>query len=132
MCNQQDGMIRKKNCNTLSFTLQLPDSMKSIHPVFHVSQLEISTPNTIPNCTLTPPPPIEVDREVEYEIAEILNSKIDQQHRQCKLFYLVSWAGYEGTKEETSRLLAMELGNASELVEVYHSCYLTKPGPHRP
>ena len=117
---------------THSFMLQLPDSMKSIHPVFHISQLEISTPNTIPNCTLTPPPPIEVDGEVEYEIAEILDSKIDQQCQQCQLLYLVRWAGYEGTKEETLWLLTMELGNTSKLVEVYHSHYPTKPGPHRP
>jgi len=30
-----------------SFTLKLPDSMRSIHPVFHVAQLELATPNTI-------------------------------------------------------------------------------------
>ena len=33
----------------LLFTLQLPDSMCAIHPVFHVSMLEPSTPNSIPN-----------------------------------------------------------------------------------
>jgi hypothetical protein len=30
---------------THSFTLRLPPSMRSIHPVFHVSMLEPSTPN---------------------------------------------------------------------------------------
>ena len=34
---------------THSFTLQLLDSMKSVHSVFHISQLEPSVPNTIPN-----------------------------------------------------------------------------------
>ena len=33
---------------THSFTLKLPDSMCSIHPVFHVAQLELAIPNTIP------------------------------------------------------------------------------------
>ena len=37
----------------------------------------------------------------EYEISEILDSCIDKRHK-CKLLYLVKWAGYEGTDEETS------------------------------
>ena len=34
---------------SVSFTLRLPDSMHSIHHVFHVSILEPSTPNEFPN-----------------------------------------------------------------------------------
>jgi hypothetical protein len=34
---------------SLSFTLRPPDSMRGIHPVFHVVMLEPETPNTIPN-----------------------------------------------------------------------------------
>ena len=75
--------------------------MKSIHPVFDISQLKTSTPNTIPKHTLTLPPLIEIDREVEHEIVEILNSMIDHQWQQCQLLYLVKWARYEGTDEET-------------------------------
>ena len=45
------------------------------------------------------------------------------------MLYLVRWAGYEGTDEETSWLLATELGNASELVENFHAKYPGKPGP---
>src|SRR6267154_6783693 len=101
---------------TLSFTLCLPDTMRSVHPVFHFSQLETNTPNIIPNRFQPPPPPIEVDGEPEYEIAEILDSKVDRCRRHCQLLYLVRWAGYEGTNEETSWLLATELGHASELV----------------
>jgi hypothetical protein len=114
---------------SLSFTLRLPDSMRAVHPVFHVSQLEPATPNIIPNRTQPPPPPIEVDGEPEYEIAEILDSKIDRRRRNCQLLYLVKWAGYEGTDEETSWLLATELSHASELVSGFHSAYPTKPGP---
>src|SRR3979490_827994 len=32
-----------------SYTLQLPDTMRAVHPVFHVSMLEPATPNTILN-----------------------------------------------------------------------------------
>ena len=52
--------------------------MRTIHPVFHVSQLEPAMPNTIPNRSQPPPPPVEVDGEPEYEITEILDLKLDQ------------------------------------------------------
>jgi len=112
-----------------SFTLRLPESMRAVHPVFHVSQLEPATPNTIPNRIQPPPPPIEIDGEPEYEIEAILDSKIDNRRRACKLLYLVRWAGYEGTDEETSWMLASELGHASELVADFHAAYPNKPGP---
>ena len=62
---------------TLSFTIRLPDSMRAVHPVFHISQLKPAMPNTIPNRSQPPPPPVEVDGEPEYEITEILDSKLD-------------------------------------------------------
>jgi len=72
---------------------------------------------------------VEVDGKLEYEIAEILDSKIDNRRRHCKLLYLVHWAGYQGTDEETSWLLATELGNTLELVQDFHHHYPEKPGP---
>jgi Chromo (CHRromatin Organisation MOdifier) domain/Integrase core domain len=112
-----------------SYTLRLPDSMRAIHPVFHVSQLEPATPNSIPNRVQPPPPPVTIDREQEFEISEILDSKIDKRRRACKLLYLVRWEGYEGTDEETSWVLASELGHAQELISDFHSAHPDKPGP---
>ena len=43
---------------THSFTLRLPEHMRTIHPVFHVSQLEPEIPNQIPNQVQPAPPPI--------------------------------------------------------------------------
>ena len=63
----------------LSWTLHLPDSMCAIHPVFHVSMLEPSTPNSIPDHTQPPPPPVLIYGEPEYEISEVLNSKLDNR-----------------------------------------------------
>jgi len=114
---------------SLSFTLCLPDSMRAVHPVFHVSQLEPAIPNTILDWIQPPPPLVEVDGELEFEISEILNSKVDCRRRSCKLLYLVHWSGYEGTDEETSWLLTTELGNATELLGDYHVRYPDKPGP---
>ena len=63
---------------SLSFTIHLLDSMHSVHPVFHVSQLKPVTPNNIPNQLQSPPPPVEVDGEPEFKISKILDSKLDQ------------------------------------------------------
>ena len=114
---------------TLSFTIHLPDSMHAVHPVFHVSQLKPATPNKILNWSQPLPPPVEVDGKPKYEITEILDSKLDRRRHQCPLLYLVQWAGYEGTDEETSWLVATELGHATELVTDYHKAYPNKPGP---
>jgi len=93
--------------------------MRAVHPIFHVSQLELAIPNTIPDWIQPPLPPVEVDGEPEFEITEILDSKVDCCCKSCKLLYLVRWSSYEGTDEETSWLLATELGNATELLEDY-------------
>src|SRR5882672_12099385 len=115
--------------STHSINLRLPDSLCAVHPVFHVSMLEPATPNLIPNRVQPPPPPITVDDEPKFEISEILDTKIDNQHRACKLLYLVRWTGYKGTDEETPWILASELGHASELVSDFHKAYPAKPGP---
>ena len=90
--------------------------------------LEPAFLNEIPNCVQSPPPPVDIEGELEYEISEILDSKIDKC-RSCKLLYLVCWLGYENTNEELSWLPATELEHANELVSNFHSTYLQKPGP---
>src|SRR6266481_4944951 len=91
--------------------------------------LEPATPNPIPDRVQPPPPPIMVDDKPEFEISEILDTKVDKRRHTCKLLYLVCWTGYEGTDEETSWILTSELGHASELVSDFHMAYLAKPGP---
>ena len=112
-----------------SFTLRLPDNLRSVHPVFHVSMLEPETPNTIPNRIQPPPPPVIIDGEPEYEISEIVDSKVDRRYR-CQLQYLVKWAGYENTNEESSWISASELDHASELISDFHQAQPDKPGPN--
>src|SRR3979490_2426959 len=64
---------------THSYTLRLPDNMRAVHLVFHISMLEPAPLNIIPNRVQSPPPPIEINGDIEYEIAEILDSKVDQR-----------------------------------------------------
>ena len=75
---------------TSSFRLDLPPSMH-IHPVFYVSLLEQHVANTFPNRVKTIPPPLHVDGLPEFEVKEILDSKI----RRRKIRYFVDWVGYD-------------------------------------
>ena len=112
----------------VAYTLRLPKELRSIHPVFHVSQLESILPNPIPNRVQDPPGPVEIAEEGDhYEVSEILDSKIDRRFR-CKLQYYVRWLGYEGTDEEFAWIAADEL-HANELLTEYHVRYPHKPGP---
>ena len=63
--------------STLSFTLYLPESMRSVHPVFHVSMLEPATSNTFSKRIQLAPAPVIIDRKPKYEISCIVDSKIN-------------------------------------------------------
>jgi len=114
-----------------SFTLYLPETMRAVHPVFHVSMLEPATPNTFQQRSEPPPAPVIIDGEPEYEISKIVNSKIDRR-RACKLLYKVIWLGYEDTDNDSEWLPATELEHAKELLSDFHLRYPSKPGPLRP
>jgi hypothetical protein len=91
--------------------------------------LEPSTPNTIPEHVEPPLPPVIIDGDSKFIISEVLDLKMDNRCSACKLLYLVKWAGYKGTDEESSWLLATELGHAQEVVDNFHKAYPNKPGP---
>src|SRR5260370_36332799 len=61
-----------------SFTLHLPDHFPPVHPVFHISQLELAQPDPFPQRAQPPPPPVEINGNIEYEASEILDSKMDR------------------------------------------------------
>ena len=101
--------------------------MRGIHPIFHISMLEPSTPNKFLNRTETLPPPVIINGETKFEILEILDSKIDKR-RKCRLQYLVKWSGYEGTNKETSWIPTSELKHTMESMVDFHLANLDKPG----
>src|SRR6266581_3389022 len=103
--------------------------MCTVYPVYYVSMLEPTPSSSILNGSEEPPPPVEVNSNLEYKIEVILDSKLDCYHC-CKLLYLVCWSGYEGSEDETSWITANKLNHAQELVSDYHLVYLDKPGPH--
>jgi hypothetical protein len=66
-----------------SYRLELPPTIH-IHPVFHVSLLEPYKKSQIPNRIPPLPPRIEIDYDVEYEVEEILDSRL--RHRRLEYF----------------------------------------------
>ena len=72
--------------------------------------------------------PIIINGEMEFEISEILDSKIDKRHK-CRLQYLVKWSCYEGTDEETSWIPTSKLEHTMESVVDFHLANPDKPGP---
>src|SRR5258708_5733054 len=115
------------------FTLHLPDHFCSAHPIFHISQLEPVQPDPFPQCDQPPPPPVEINGNIEYEVSEILDSKMDRCFWGNRVLrYLVHWMGYEGMEEETSWISAQDLEHAQDVAWVFHRRYPSKPGPTDP
>jgi len=85
-----------------------------IHPLFHVSLLEPYHASTILGRIHDPLPIIEVDGEHEYEVENILNSRIFNRQLQC----LVPWHGYDVNKHTWE--LIKNLSNAMEKVHEFH------------
>jgi len=60
----------------LSFTFYLPESMGSIHLVFHMSIFEPTTSNSFSERLQPVPTSVIIDRKPEYEISQIVDFKI--------------------------------------------------------
>jgi len=58
--------------------------------------LKPATPNTFPQYFKPLLVPVIINREPEYKISKIVDSKIDHW-RACKLLYKVIWLGYKDT-----------------------------------
>ena len=69
-----------------------------------------------------------IDKEPEYKIFQIVESKIDHQQA-CKLLYKVIWLGYEDTGDESKWIPTSKLTHAADLVSNFHITYLIKPSP---
>lgn len=111
--------------NDVTFRLGLPASLQ-LHPVFHVSLLEPYRENTIPGRIPPPPPTVEINDELEYEVAEILDSRFIR-HR---LHYLVDWLGYPPSERTWEPVEHLE--HAAEKIREFHARFPTKPGPVHP
>ena len=85
------------------------------YPVYHVSLLEPAASDPLVGQKQPPPPPIIVDENSEWEVEEILDSKLVRK----TLKYLVRWAGYDEITWEPAELLR----NSPTLVRYFHRKY---------
>ena len=98
-----------------------------IHPVFHVSLLEPYNDRDSEQLTQVQLQPIEVDGEDEWEVEEILDSRLRTMGR-CKretLQYLIKWVGF--LRIEATWQSADNIANATEAVGDFHTQYSHKP-----
>ncbi|MBW0557688.1 hypothetical protein O181_097403, partial [Austropuccinia psidii MF-1] len=109
-----------------TYHLKLPQQWKSVHPVFHVSLLEPLKQSAIPNRHQLPPPPVLVEEQEEWEVAQALDSKLNRG----KLWYLVELKGFSEDPERTSWEPAFNLTNSPDLVKDFNSLYPGKPCPN--
>ncbi|MBW0531069.1 hypothetical protein O181_070784 [Austropuccinia psidii MF-1] len=104
----------------------LPPQWKSIYPVFHISLLEPEKTSKIQNWHREPPAPIIIEEEEEWEVSQILDSKLKKR----KLWYLVEWKGFSKDSERFTWEPTENLKNCPELGKDFHSLYSDKPGPN--
>jgi len=104
----------------LAFKLELPSQMR-IHPVFHASLLEPYRENIITGRIQPLPPPEEIEGQMEYEVKEILDSKLVRG----RLVYFVDWEGYP--PEERTWEPLENVRHAADAVAAFHCRYPAKP-----
>ena len=90
--------------------------------------LKPATSNTFSERIQLAPAPVIINRKPEYEISQIMDSKIYCQQA-CKLLYKVIWLGYEDTGDKYKWIPTSELTHATDLVSNFHIIYPTKSGP---
>ncbi|MBW0548403.1 hypothetical protein O181_088118 [Austropuccinia psidii MF-1] len=105
-----------KKISTHSYRLKLPSQLRSIHPVFHISLLEPVKTSTIPNRYQELPPPITIEEEEEWEVSQVLDSKLKRR----KLWYPVEWKGFSQDPERSTWEPAKNLKNCPDLVKDFH------------
>jgi hypothetical protein len=99
--------------------LQLPLTMK-VHNVFHVRLLEPASSDPIPGQQMLPAPPVEVDGEEEWEVSEVLDSRMFRR----RLHYLIRWTGYDDPTWEPADSV-----DGLHAIDLFHERYPAKPGP---
>ena len=75
----------------MAYCLRLPHRIKQLHSVFNIVKLTPAPDDLITGRkTEDHLPPIVIDREPEWEVEEILDSRWHQRRFQ----YLIKWKGY--------------------------------------
>ena len=93
--------------------------MHSVHPVFHMFMLKPAMSNTFSEIIQLALTPVIIDGKPEYEISQIVDSKINHQWA-CKLLYKMIWLRYEDIGDESKWIPTSELTHATDLISKLH------------
>ena len=99
--------------------LKLPTSFK-IYDVINVSRVRLYKPPVVGQ-RVTPPEAIEVEGNPEYEVEEVLNSRLKKR----KLEYLVKWSGY--TDDYNTWEPESNLTNSKKVINNFHKSNPSAP-----
>ena len=118
-----------------AYELKLPQSMKSVFPVFHPWLLHPAYDNPLPGQRQLPPPPLEIDERGDVdEVDEVLDSRIDRRRvdvntgeRGCLMYKLK----FPGEEEPPEWQPYWDADGCDSLIADFHHKYPDKPGPHR-
>ena len=108
-----------------AYKLELPSTMK-IHNTFHISLLEPYNDNKFSSQRKQPPPPIIIEGEPEYELEEIIDSRLYYG----KLQYRAKWTGYSPEHDKTWYPYE-NFENADLARKQFHQRYPNKPHPNQ-
>ena len=103
-----------------SYRLRLPSTMR-IHNVFHACHLTLAPTNPLPGQINPPPGPVNLNQD-EWEVADILDSKLLYGH----LKYKVRWTGWDEDLHWYDTC-GGEFENAQDVVDKFHERYPNKP-----
>jgi len=107
---------------TSAYKLALPLAI-AIHNTFHISLLEVYQDNRFPSQIKEPPPPIQIEGEDEYQLNEMIDSRLHYH----KLQYRAKWKGYSPEHDKVW-YPAETFNNAEHKVQRFHRRYPRKPG----
>ena len=91
------------------------------HPVFHVDRLSPWHGNETNGLNTPPPPPVQIDDEMEYEVEAILDSRKYRNQYQ----YLVKWKGYDFGHNSWEP--AAHLTHSADLLNAFHLAHPSAP-----
>jgi len=109
----------KRKVSPYAYELELPRSLR-IHPVHPVSLLDPVAEDPLPGQVVTPPPPVEVEGDQEYQVERVEDSRMYRNQLQ----YLVRWTGYDQITWEPARDV-----DGLQVLDTFREKYPQKPGP---